>query len=136
MARTRITSTRGEHYVPSTPPTPTPTGRGRLIHPTMTTDRTRSWIFVCNNYTVADMEKLDNLNTQDKIDYLIYGKEIAETGTPHLQGYVVFKTKKTFNGCKDLLPFGCHIEKTCGTPEEAASYSRKEGDFKEFVNFS
>lgn len=120
-----FTSSTGFGYVPTTPLTPTPPPK-----------KYKSWVFVVNNYTAADCIRLDALSAQDKIDYLVYGKEVGDSGTPHLQGYVVWKNRKTFNSCRDCLPFGAHVERQSdrSTVEEAAAYCRKDGEFKEYVN--
>lgn len=130
-----ILSTRGEQYVPVTPDSPTPHRAGRLTHDTMTQDRSRSWVFTTNNYTEADCLRLDRLfSTDDIISYLVYGREIGESGTPHLQGMIVFKKRKTFHVVRDVLPFGSHVEKMRGTPLDASNYCKKDGCYKEFVN--
>ena len=44
----------------------------------------RNFIFVLNNYTEEDVERL----TKFPCRYIVFAKEIAPTtGTPHLQGY-------------------------------------------------
>lgn len=51
--------------------------------------RVRAWIFTINNYTDDDMADIEKLKNK-KPGYLIVGKEVSSTGTPHLQGYVRF----------------------------------------------
>lgn len=92
--------------------------------------RSRDWCFTTNNYTDEDIAKLDDVSSVST--YLIYGKENAKTGTPHLQGYVYFADAKSFGKIQKLIPKGSHIEKTKGTPQQAADYCKKEGDFVEF----
>lgn len=56
--------------------------------------RSRRWCFTLNNWTEEECDKLSGLDCE----YLIYGFENApSTGTPHLQGYVVFKNARSFN---------------------------------------
>jgi len=91
---------------------------------------TRSYCFTLNNYT-ADEEA--NLRTLDPL-YLIYGKEIGDSGTPHLQGCVYFKNAKTLSATKKY--FGTnriHLEITQGIPQQASDYCRKEnGEIYEY----
>lgn len=136
-----VLSTRGEVYVPRTPTSPTPSGgsrsRGRMTTGGAARNgRYRAWMFTLNNYVQSDMLQLDALFSNDVVEYLVYGKETAPTtGTPHLQGLVVFKTRKTFNSCRDLLPARCSgIDAMNGTYSQAADYCRKDGDYKEFVS--
>lgn len=136
-------STRGEVYVPRTPTSPTPSGgsrsRGRMTtggRQSSNPGRYKAWMFTLNNYVQSDMLALDALFSNDVVEYLVYGKEVAPTtGTPHLQGLVVFKVRKSLIGVRDHLPRRCSgIEAMGGTYSQAADYCRKEGDFKEFVN--
>lgn len=134
-------STRGEVYVPRTPTSPTPSGgstpRGRMSTGGVARNaQYRAWVFTLNNYCQSDLLALDQLFSNDVIEYLVYGKEVAPTtGTPHLQGLVVFKARKRFNGVRDLLPHRCSgIAVMGGTYSQAADYCRKDGEYKEFVN--
>lgn len=67
---------------------------GRLMsHVSLKKDtKSRRWCFTLNNYSEEECDKLSGL----KCVYLIYGHEIGMNGTPHLQGYVVFKNQKRF----------------------------------------
>lgn len=59
--------------------------------------------------------------------YLCYGAEVApSTGTPHLQGYVVFNGNKTVVGAKKVLPAGAHIEVAKGSTPDNIKYCSKE----------
>lgn len=64
--------------------------------------------------------------------YLVYGRERGESGTPHLQGYVSFSTKKTLPYVRRLISERAHFETTRGTPKEASDYCKKDGDWAEF----
>lgn len=50
------------------------------------------WCFTLNNYTIENCSSIV-LKVQRSCKFAIVGKEIGEGGTPHLQGYVEFKTK-------------------------------------------
>lgn len=66
-----------------------------------------------------------------RCNYLIYGKEVGASGTPHLQGFFTVAKKI---GIKELRKLGmeCHLEATKGTSFQAMCYCKKDGDFVEF----
>lgn len=92
--------------------------------------QTRHWIFTLNNWTQEDDDALKALGPE--VTYLVYGYETSETGTPHLQGYVVFPRVKRFNEARSLLPGTPHLEAKRGSPAQAAEYCKKDGVFQEF----
>lgn len=49
----------------------------------------RRWVFTINNPTEADEEGVRVLRAASL--YCIVGREVGESDTPHLQGYVVFE---------------------------------------------
>jgi len=64
----------------------------------------RNWCFTWNNYDEGSEEFLKGMKTT----WLIYEKELApSTGTPHLQGAVVFKDQKTFSALNRLTKKKC-----------------------------
>jgi len=89
--------------------------------------RSRAWCFTLNNYTDAEIEHLGGLDCR----YLVYGKEVGESGTPHLQGYVVFVNPCTMAACKTKISPRAHLEKARGSHAEAATYCKKDQDFFE-----
>lgn len=88
----------------------------------------RNICFTINNWTEEDFDLLHNSGKW--YSYLIYGFEMGETGTPHLQGYAELQKRMRLNSVKKILP-RAHIEARKGTAEEAADYCKKEGDFEE-----
>lgn len=68
------------------------------------------------------------------IKYLIFGREVGEQGTPHLQGYMQVNHDK-FDRLKRRFGNSLHLEKQKGDSKEAADYCKKEGDFEEFGNY-
>lgn len=52
----------------------------------------KRWVFTWNNYTSTDSSNILQL-FNIVADKYIFGEEIGESGTPHLQGYVEFKKK-------------------------------------------
>lgn len=85
--------------------------------------RSRAWCFTLNNYTEEEVKSLDTL----KCRYLIYGREVGDEGTPHLQGYVYFNTLKSFKQVKKLL-LRAHLEEARGDPDQNIAYCSKDGD--------
>ena len=87
----------------------------------------RRWSFTINNYTSVPTSLPKN------VDYLCYGKEVGkEKGTPHLQGFVVFKNRM-WQPHKTFLEHGYgHFEPTMGTVQDNIDYCSKDGDFTEF----
>lgn len=83
--------------------------------------RSRSYVFTWNNYPDDYTNRLDTVECQ----YIVAGRETGESGTPHLQGYVYFKTVKSPTQVHRLLP-GCHVEIARGNPQQADEYCRKD----------
>jgi len=79
-----------------------------------------------NNYT--EEQRVALLATE--CTYVIMGEEVGEQGTPHLQGFLRFKTEKSLKQMKKISP-GAHWENQKGTSEEASTYCKKEGHFVE-----
>ena len=79
-----------------------------------------------NNWTEADIASIKNIECR----YMVFGYEIGESGTPHLQGYLHFKKQLRFSTVKGLIP-RAHIEERKGTVEQAAAYCKKDGEFWE-----
>lgn len=82
----------------------------------------KAYVFTTNNYKELPV-------ITDKQQYLVFGKEVGESGTPHLQGYVCYKTPVRFTQVTKDFP-GSHIEKAKSF-EEAIAYCKKDGDFVE-----
>lgn len=87
----------------------------------------RNWCFTLNNYDDVDLKKIDAWHQLNPAAYIIYGKETAESGTKHLQGYIHLPKSRTMAAIKKIVP-KAHIEKCKGTPKENIEYCSKEGD--------
>lgn len=94
--------------------------------------QTKNYLFTLNNYKNTDITLIESLYPS-KVSYLIYGKEIASTGTPHLQGFVTLNKKTTRSGVSNMF-FPCkpHVESANGSVEDNRTYCSKDGDFREF----
>lgn len=97
----------------------------------MPTVQARFWCWTLNNPTDEESTFLQSVITQwgeeSNIRYLVFQKESGEEGTPHYQGYVEFKTKRTMAQVKTALgSTRVHLEQRRGTPQEADDYCQKE----------
>lgn len=90
----------------------------------------RNFVFTLNNYTELELLALTNL-FPGTFSYIILGKEVGESGTPHIQGYAELKFRKTFKSLKALIP-RAHIEPRRGSQQEAIDYCKKEGVYEHF----
>lgn len=91
----------------------------------------RRWCFTINNPNADHFDRLARLDCV----YIVYGQETAPTtGTPHLQGFVIFERPVRRNYLTDEIGQG-HYELTRGTSKQAADYCKKEGNFEERGTF-
>lgn len=90
-------------------------------------DRSRAWCITTNNYLEKD------LLHQTDVQYQIMGKEVGDSGTPHLQQFVYYTNARTFKSVQKYFPTS-HIEKMKGTLDQSISYCEKDGDFTESGN--
>nr|WPR18728.1 MAG: hypothetical protein [Crogonang virus 166] len=89
------------------------------------------WCFTLNNYTPAEYAKFASLFNPTRFKYITFGKEQGQTGTPHLQGYLVLINKARLSTLRAICPRS-HWECARGTHEQAARYCQKDGEFEEF----
>jgi len=100
----------------------------------------RHWCFTLNNYTEDDLMfmvalgQAANDETRRELDYFIVGVEIApQTGTPHLQGYMVTTKRLYFSAAKRLLGGErLHVEGAKGSSAQNREYCSKDHEFYEF----
>lgn len=99
--------------------------------PPTTQHAAKRWCFTINNYTAAEQQAI--LDSSDNFDYLIVARELGDSGTPHLQGFLILQTKLRLRNVKLLPGFArAHLEVSRGTPKEASEYCKKDGDFNEY----
>lgn len=88
-------------------------GNNRQISPS------KHWVFTLNNYTE---NCITTICEDSSIKRYSFQEEIGETGTPHLQGYLEFITKRRPLGVFKEL--GAHWEK-CKNVKAAIAYTQK-----------
>lgn len=95
--------------------------------------KSKYWCLTLNNYTEEENASWDAAyKHSDLISYLCYGKEVSDTGTNHLQGYVETTRRVRISSLKTILGRRVHMEARKGTGPQAIVYCRKDGNFKEF----
>nr|UBJ25929.1 putative replication-associated protein [Red panda feces-associated circular DNA virus 20] len=91
--------------------------------------KSRDWVFTINNYTQDTIEHLDKFNPS--WEYIIYGKEVASTGTRHLQGFIQLRNPTSLQEVKRQLGSSPHLERRRGSVQQAMDYCKKDGDYYE-----
>lgn len=100
------------------------------------TSPSNAWCFTLNNYTSEEYEFLSSLVFKESEKYFfIIGKEVGESGTPHLQGYVALKEKsKKFRPLPKFAVLrkernAMHFERARGSRQQNYIYCSKDGKF-------
>lgn len=91
------------------------------------------WVFTLNNYTADDEARICSL-FPGRLKYFVFGREVAPTtGTPHLQGFVIFKRTTRGSVVQRLIGGNVlvHIEPARADNLAASDYCKKDGDFTE-----
>lgn len=91
----------------------------------------RSWCYTLNNYTLDEVIAIEGIECR----YHIWGLEVGDTGTPHVQGYIEFDGVMRLAGMKKLIE-RAHWEKRRGTREQARVYCMKDGEWDERGDFA
>lgn len=96
----------------------------------------------CNNYTDETLTKIQEMCKNDSLglyensgfpvkpadrfySYIVYGQEVGDCGTPHLQVYMEFNKKISPKQFAKVMGQHFHMEERRGTAEEASGYCRK-----------
>lgn len=93
----------------------------------------KNWCFTLNNWTEPELQHIsDYASSNVTVVYLVAGREIGDSGTPHLQGFVCFSGRKALAQVRSEISARAHFEPSRGTPEEASTYCKKDSNFVEF----
>lgn len=90
----------------------------------------RNYCWTLNNWTDEECEVL---RTPGRWRYIVWGREVGEEGTPHLQGYIELSKPQRITGIKKWGgPYArMHLETRRGTRLEAKNYCLEDGDWEE-----
>ena len=104
-------------------------GGGNTITPPFSSPKqispSKRWCFTLNNYTKEECSSIVPVLLA-RTNLSVIGKEIGESGTPHLQGYFELKVKARPMSLG--LPNRIHFEKCKGNRMSNIAYCSKEGD--------
>ena len=87
---------------------------------------TKRWCYTLNNWSDEDLITMKAVPSR----YHVIGKEVGESGTPHLQGFVILKTNARMSKMKKYH-FKAHWEVAKGNSQQASDYCKKDGNFEE-----
>lgn len=88
----------------------------------------RKYIFTLNNYLENEVDTIKSFLTQKTLKY-VFGYEVGESGTPHLQGYMEFKNAIRFDTLKKVND-RWHLEIARGNVNDNFNYCSKEGNYE------
>lgn len=75
-------------------------------------------------------DELLRLHEAGEVVYAVLGREVGESGTPHIQGHVRFKKKKRFARVKTIIDQRAWLA-TASKPSASIKYCKKDGNFVE-----
>lgn len=94
-----------------------------------TGQRLSRFCFTLNNYSEDELTWLKSFDCK----WIVIGREVGESGTPHLQGACVLGKQIAFSTIKRMVGFArAHIETMRGSPQDSLEYCTKE-DKEAFV---
>jgi len=84
----------------------------------------RYWVFTLNNYD--DVSQPSDWFEEGSIKYITWQAEVGDSGTPHLQGYLVMKRNVRLSWLKTQYAPSAHWEQRKGTHQQARDYANKD----------
>lgn len=98
--------------------------------PPRSSPQLRHFCFTLNNYDEGAFASIKEFLEQES-KYWIIGREVGESGTPHLQGYASLRGRHSFDHVRNKLGTRCHVERARGTARQNREYCCKDGNFTE-----
>lgn len=93
----------------------------------------RNACFTVNNYTQQEYDIFVELGeNRDKCQYLIIAKEVGDSGTPHLQGYIEFTRKHSYMKFVTMTGRNFWARPRSGSQKEAKEYCQKTAEYREW----
>lgn len=93
----------------------------------------RRLVFTINNPTDDVEQALGDHLESPHVTYAVVGREVAPTtGTPHLQGFIIYKNPQRFSFFHRHVTSACHLEVARAKSSVASDYCKKDGDFEEY----
>lgn len=88
-----------------------------IINKMQGNQKVRAFVLVWNNYTDDIWSKMSTISDHKvsaQVKYLVASQEVApETGTPHIQGFIYFKSPKTTSAAQKWFKLWLGTEKGC-----------------------
>lgn len=89
--------------------------------------QSKYWCFTYNNYVLEQIPILEQTLRNAGATYYVFGREVGESGTRHLQGYIEFSKRLRLSQLKSLIPIpSIHYELRRGNAVQASDYCKKE----------
>lgn len=95
----------------------------------------KNWCFTLNNYSDDDIDRINSLVDNGEVTYIIYGKEIGDSGTPHLQGFFSLPKRSRLQKAKSVIGSNPHLEVPRNV-NASIQYCKKDGDWVEFGSYN
>ena len=89
--------------------------------------RAKHWCFTLNNYTQGNIDYIES--NAEHFSYCVYGIEVGESGTPHLQGFVSFPNRVRLNYAIEKI--GQAHFSVARNVDNSIAYCKKDGKYKE-----
>lgn len=96
-------------------------------------EKVRGWQFTLNNPTEDDMARIQSMPELSYVKRMLVAREVGDSGTPHLQGQVMFTEPVRLAQAKKRIGRRAHLEPVIHW-SSLTVYNEKDGDI--FVDFN